>query len=184
PYYINGMINLGSAMEVQGRLDEAAKYNHMALNIWPESPHALFNLGMVSFKKNDLENARHFFELSLEKPGALPLSHFFLGLTLERLALLPLAENQYQLAIAAKAMAPEASHHLGLIALNRGENDKALALFRQAVALNPGLSEAHMNLAELYRKNGSFDLARRQAEKAAHLGFSGASEFLRQLEKP
>ena len=54
---------------------------------------------------------------------------------------------------------------LGIIALNRGENDDAMRLWKQAISINPGDMSVRMNMGVMYVKNRLFSQAQTQFER-------------------
>ncbi len=59
--------------------------------------------------------------------------------------------------------------HLGEAELANGDSEAALAAYRRAVQLNPGLEFLHLNLATAYQKLGRPDEARAEFERALEL---------------
>jgi Flp pilus assembly protein TadD len=67
------------------------------------------------------------------------------------------AATAYEAALAENPDQPEVLHLLGLVALQRGDAGRAVALIGRAVALRPAEAAFHVNLAEAYRVIGAVD---------------------------
>ena len=67
-----------------------------------------------------------------------------------------------------------ANHNLGVIALQRGHHGAALAYFRRAALLRPGLVEAHVSLGDAFKRAGCLDDAEASLRQAAGLGGGSA----------
>ena len=65
------------------------------------------------------------------------------------------AENLYQQVLQADPNQPVALHFLGVIAHQRGDNDRAVDLITKALALKPDYAEAYFNLANILMELGS-----------------------------
>jgi len=68
--------------------------------------------------------------------------------------------------------------HLGQVELAGGNADGALAAYRQAVSLNPGLDFLHLNLADAYLQLGRTPEARAELERAVELNPRSARAWL------
>jgi tetratricopeptide (TPR) repeat protein len=67
-----------------------------------------------------------------------------------------------------------ANHNLGVITLQRGHHGVAVAYFRRAAQLRPGLVETHVGLADAYKRAGCLDEAEASLRQAAALGGGSA----------
>jgi tetratricopeptide (TPR) repeat protein len=65
----------------------------------------------------------------------------------------------YREILAAQPDQPDALHLLGVVALQQGDNVRALDWIGKAIALNPRAAEYHANLAEVHRALGQLDRA-------------------------
>lgn len=64
---------------------------------------------------------------------------------------------------------PQNMNNLGDLYVRRGENEKALAYFKQAIVLNPNYADGHHNLANIYRALGKIEEAKTNYLIAAEL---------------
>ena len=65
----------------------------------------------------------------------------------------------------------------GLAHKSKGQWDRAIADFSEAIRLKPGLAEAFGNRGNVYRKKGQFDRAIKDYDRAIHLKPDGAQVF-------
>ena len=64
---------------------------------------------------------------------------------------LPKAQDIYQTILQTNAEQPQALHLFGVIALQRGEIDRAIDLIKRATIIKPDCAEAHNNLGKVFR---------------------------------
>jgi SAM-dependent methyltransferase/tetratricopeptide (TPR) repeat protein len=79
------------------------------------------------------------------------------------------AESGYRRVIEAFPTHAEAHSRLGAVLMGRGKSDEAIAHMARAAALNPGLFEAHANLAQAYSWTGQREAAIEAAYRALKL---------------
>lgn len=79
------------------------------------------------------------------------------------------AEGIYREILAQEPTHAGAVHHLGLIALQRGDVDVAIELIAKAIALQPQYAEAHCNLGNALRGAGKLDEAAAAYREAIRL---------------
>jgi len=72
----------------------------------------------------------------------------------DRRTLLNTAIDEYVDSQLAMAERPEAQANLGNLYTTKGEVDKAVAAYREAMSLEPRFAPAYINLADLYRRSG------------------------------
>jgi tetratricopeptide (TPR) repeat protein len=72
---------------------------------------------------------------------------------------------------------------LGSAYFRAGNRDLAESEWKAAVGVNPGLGEAHNNLAALYMQRSQFDQAERELDLAEKAGFSVNPQFKIDLKR-
>lgn len=92
-----------------------------------------------------------------------------LGISHHRLGRLDQAEQAYALLRRENPDHPDALHLLGVIAHQRGDARRAIALIQQAILVRPGVAAMHANLAEAYRAAGDAKSAIEQCRKALEI---------------
>jgi tetratricopeptide (TPR) repeat protein len=139
--------NLGNALRQKGQVPEALAQYRKALELQPDLAWANCNLGAIFLEQGQLDEAIAQFQRALHTallmsnnpmfaPAALAQIHFLLGRALARKGLV------------AGALAPERGE-----AVDAGDDlarkrlvDEAITHYREALALQPGLAEAHDEL--------------------------------------
>ncbi|HYB08096.1 MAG TPA: tetratricopeptide repeat protein [Alphaproteobacteria bacterium] len=79
------------------------------------------------------------------------------------------AEALYRRVLAIDPKEPDATHLLGLIAHQKGQNETAIELIGKAIALDGRVAAYHANLGEAYRALGQMDDAIRSHRRALEL---------------
>ncbi len=79
------------------------------------------------------------------------------------------AEGIYQTLLKENPEQPDALHLLGLIRMEQEQDDEAVALMEQALALFPRASHFHHNIAGLYRRMGRLEEAEAEFREAIRL---------------
>jgi tetratricopeptide (TPR) repeat protein len=149
--------NVGTALQEQGRVDEAITHYRAALAIRPDYGPSYNNLGTALMAKGDLVAAVAAFRESLRL--------------------------QPESASARKLLA-DANYDLGSARLERGDIDGAEAALRDSLLLNPNSAEAHNNLGIALASSGRLDDAMLHWRQALQLkpGFADADKNLRLAE--
>jgi tetratricopeptide (TPR) repeat protein len=91
------------------------------------------------------------------------------GLKFHRAGKLDEAERTYRTILAHIPNHPDAIHLLGVLAGQRGRNDIAIQLIKQAIALKPLTAEFHFNLSGIYRAAGNRDEAIAQLKRTIEI---------------
>lgn len=118
-----------------------------ALEVTPEDPAVLLNLGLAFESAGNLPAAVDAYRRSLAANPTQPLTLVNLGTVLERLGDAAGALDAYRGALNLDARQPLALVNLGNAYLRRGQVAEAVLYYRQGIEVNPGLSLAHFNLA-------------------------------------
>lgn len=152
-------LNLGNAMRVAGRLDDAAASYRRALDLKPDNAGASNSLGAALLKLGHVQEALTFFRRALAIDPAFALAHGNLGYALQRLGRPDEALVSLQRAV---GLAPDfaAAHtNLGNALRDLGRLDEALASHRLALKLKPEFTEAGINLGNVLRDLGQSEAA-------------------------
>lgn len=129
------MYNLGIQLQAEGKTDEAVSMFEKAVEKHPPLAEAHCALGYLKFKAGDLKGAGERFGAALKYNPSLPQAQLGWGMILARTGddqkaeqiLLPLVEQ--------RSIAARARCELGRIYAARGEQNKALKFFQDALAL-------------------------------------------------
>lgn len=136
------LLNLGARLLEQGQGQDAIHFLEQALELDPESVPVLINLGGAYVMTGRHKKARPLLEAARDHEPHNPMIWLNLGAAYLGNPALASPEQQMQ-AIAAFEKAielnpaiPNAHYNLGLIFVDRGDDDLAAAAFRQAIRVN------------------------------------------------
>ena len=138
--------NLGRALYLQGRLQEAAGHLEHALAIEPEFAEAHNNLGAVLLQEGRLEAATARIERALELDPAYAEAYDNLGLVRFRQGRLDDAAAAFAKAVEMAPDYAQGHYDLGTVRLQQGRAQDAAAQLETALDLRPDHAEAHNNL--------------------------------------
>jgi protein O-GlcNAc transferase len=160
--------NLGLALQIEGRLDDAAAAYRSACGLEPQNPEARLDLGNALLQTGRPLEALMELRAAIDIRPNLAEAHSALGDVLRTLGRQEEAQAAYGVALTFRADFAEA--HLGLAALllQRHRLEEALAAYLVGVKLKPDASEAFAELGRLLQELGRRDEARgafRQAYK-------------------
>ena len=162
-------LNLGSALDDKGQVDEAIREFQEAIRLKPDYVLAHNNLGVAIVKKGQLdEGIRQYYEAIRLKPDYAE-AHSNLGLALVRKGQLDEGIREFQEAIRLKPNFAEARNNLGMALDRKGQTDEAFSQFEEAIRLKPDFAEAHSNLGLTLVRKSQFDEAIRKFQEAIRL---------------
>lgn len=162
--------NLGTALDMLGRFDEAVHHMNEALRINPENVPAYFNLGVAYIRQGRVDEAVENYQMALrlnpqfleacanlaaayESQGQLDHAIRYYREALRINPTQPAVHQRLANLLAGQGQADEANRHLaesqygqGLILEQRGELDRAVTAYREALRLLPGHAGASERL--------------------------------------
>jgi tetratricopeptide (TPR) repeat protein len=152
--------NLGNLYRDQQRVAEAEREYRLALEGLPRYPEALINLAALCTSQGRLEEGLALYRRALEVGGERAELHHNIAIALARLGRWTAAEESLRRALALK---PEAGSYfnLGDAVERQGRPEEAIALYREAVRLDPGYAKPYYNLGLLYEGQGRREEAAR-----------------------
>jgi tetratricopeptide (TPR) repeat protein len=162
-------MNLGVALNHQGRTDEAAAAYRKAIELKPDYVEAYCNLGSVLCNQGRLDEAVATHRKAIEiKPDA-AATYSNLGSILWRRGQLDEAVTACRKAIDLKPDYAEAHTNLSVVLEAQGQLDEAVAAARKAIELEPDFTQAHINLSSVLRVQGHLNEAMASDRKAIEL---------------
>jgi Flp pilus assembly protein TadD len=153
------------------------------LNLAPESPTALIDLGLIEFRLGRAEKAQGYLQRAIRVQPDAALAWMMLGV-------IAINDDERDAATAYLAQAvylnpksPQAHNYYAVILAKRGWYDAAEDELRTVVSLAPDFAEAQFNLALVYfeRNPPAVELARRHYQKALDLGAAPDPSFAAKL---
>lgn len=151
-------VGAGAALAL-GLTRDAEQFWRVAIACSPDYAEAHYNLGVVHYRRHDLEGAARCFDRALTlSPGHAPALNN-LGAVLTRQDRFAEAEPLLERAVALDPGNAEAHNNLGLALMELGQLDKARASFDRALALKPRLAEALASRGKLCIESGELEAA-------------------------
>ncbi|MHB8954089.1 MAG: tetratricopeptide repeat protein [Pirellulaceae bacterium] len=161
--------NLGHALSVQGKLDEAIAYYHKAIDLDPNFAKAYNNLGYALKDQGKLDEAIACYRKAIELNPKAPFARYGLGNVLENQGKRDEAIACYRTAIGLDPKYAAGHRHLGAALFNQWKLDEAIAEYRQAIELDPKSANAHCNLGLALMGQGKPDEASAEYRQAIEL---------------
>jgi tetratricopeptide (TPR) repeat protein/serine/threonine protein kinase len=162
-------VNLGVALNAQGKLPEALESYRRAINLQPRYAAAHFDAGFVLYHQRKLTSAAECFRRAIEvKPDSVE-AHFYLGLVLADQGRLVDSLDELRRSIQIKPNNPDAYYNLCLVLAQLGKHAEAADACRRAIEFNPGWAEAHCNLGNNLSNQGKLVEAAQEFRRAIEL---------------
>jgi tetratricopeptide (TPR) repeat protein len=138
--------NLGAALVVLGRAQEAKEHYEQSLRINPRNAEAYNNLGNVFWQEGLVGDARERYEQALQIKPDYPEAHNNLGAVLYQAGQRDEAIEQYRQALHSKPDYADAHCNLGSALAQSGAIEEAVAHYEQALQIKPDYADAHYGL--------------------------------------
>ncbi|MFC1815003.1 tetratricopeptide repeat protein [Thermodesulfobacteriota bacterium] len=155
-------INLGTALESNGRTTDAIRHYQAALRIDPDCVDAYNNLGVILESQGKTADAIRHFQAALRIDPNYAPAHNHLGNALSGQGKTVEATNHYLTAIQIDSEYKEAHYNLGNVLLAQGKFNDAINHYLEGLRIDPLYVEAYNNLGAALTKQG------RAAEAIAH----------------
>jgi tetratricopeptide (TPR) repeat protein len=147
---------LGSQFAKEGKLEEAMKHYHQALEYTPNFPEAHFFLGNALDEQGKLDEAVDEYERALWFKPTQEQTHIFMAIALAKQKKYDAAITHYSESIRLNPDAAAAHNNLARLYHTLGRFDDAIAHYTTALEIDPRLSIAHNNLGILLLQKGRF----------------------------
>jgi tetratricopeptide (TPR) repeat protein len=160
PDYKDVQKELGNLYFVQGKYDKAIEFFTKILNENPHDLHTNLSLAGTYFAKEDYEQALKILEPFRKNPkfdDNLKL-HSFLATIYFKLNDNEEAEKEYRKVLAIDPHFRPA-YDLGLVYMDQGKAEESIEVYKQALKINPDLTEMMLHLAIAQQKNGLYNEA-------------------------
>ncbi|HEY6460454.1 MAG TPA: tetratricopeptide repeat protein, partial [Polyangiaceae bacterium] len=163
-------VELGHALELAHRYDEALEAYDAAASAAPASPVGPHEGGMRAARWGEAEWARPRLEEAIRRGGGDAETWHALGLVRLHLGDEEGAEHAYRTGAAVDPSGPECWLGLATVAIVRGDASKALAAYDKVMALRPRFAAGEMGRAWALAKLGRKDDAAKALDRAQELG--------------
>ena len=151
-FALRTLLDQGKQHHQAGRLSEAERSYHLALEMTPGHPEALHLLGLLAYRVNHFDQAIDLITQAVEEAPTNPLYWFNLGVVTQRAGNKNEAVRAYERALALNPKYVEALINLGNVFKDAYRLDEAVAVYRKAIALNPGHADTHNNLGVAFKE--------------------------------
>ncbi|MDA1089750.1 MAG: tetratricopeptide repeat protein [Proteobacteria bacterium] len=138
--------NLGNALLILGRHDEASASFATALHIDPNLAEAHYNTGNILKDQGQPDAAVQCYERALAIKPDYAEARSNLGNAFTALGRLSDAVGCYETVLQGRPELPEVHYNLGNALRGLGRLDNAIESFQKAIEINPDYAEAHSNL--------------------------------------
>jgi len=156
----NAWNNLGLIAAREGHTEEAIAHFQQALQLSPDNPIALDNLGNAFRQKKDWGKAAEAFQHTLAINSTDSEANFGLGMVYAQTDDNERAEEYLNRALKARPSYPEGLNNLGILYLRTHRRDQAVAKFQECIRVAPSFDQAYLNLARVYAIEDTPDKAR------------------------
>jgi tetratricopeptide (TPR) repeat protein len=144
--------NLATALDRQGRTDEALKYFQQSLADHPDFGITLANYGDALRRQGKLQEALVYLRRAVQRDPRQIAAANNLGETLARLGKLDEASTCLEQALEREPNFVPLRLNLALVRVQQGKLAEAIVLYQQALAIDPSSADAYANLGiTLYR---------------------------------
>jgi len=161
--------NLGIALAEKGETDKAIYYYTKAIDLNPEFSEAYNNLGILLFKKNKLKEAIDHFQAALKlMPDNVDFQHNFL-IILQNQEQVNAAIEKIQTRLKSKPNDPLLHYQLGNMYEKKGEDEKAILSYRNALSVKSDFKPAINSIFMIYKNRKEYPAAIFFLEKLINL---------------
>jgi len=166
---IEGWNNLGIARSAAGEIEGAYDAFRRVLELEPENPGALLNMGNYLYEKREFEAAKNYFERACKARVDFPDAWFNLGNTLIELENFEEARQAFEKAIRYRREFPSALKNLGWIHEREQRFAEAKECYTEALLGNKADARLHVNLGNVNIRLKKYDEAKKCFLRAVRL---------------
>ncbi|MGO9802003.1 MAG: tetratricopeptide repeat protein [Steroidobacteraceae bacterium] len=148
------LIDEGSALKKQGRIDEAMARYDAAVQVDPQCASAHLNRGNILLASAQFDAARSAYEQAIACDPQYAAAHFNLGNLRYRAGDFAHALRNYQVAVGIKPQFADAFVGMANALFGLGRTAEATESYRRALTVSPDHAEAHFNLGVLAMTQG------------------------------
>jgi predicted O-linked N-acetylglucosamine transferase (SPINDLY family) len=158
PSDFHAWCNLGSALKLQGKMDEAMVGYRKAIELKPDFPDAHYNLALVLQETGLVDEAIQHYEKAIELDPHYSETYNNLGVLFQEKSKFDDALGYFQKALAFDNNPARALNNLGNISSEMGQIDEAESHYRRLLQMSPYLSYTHSNLLLTMNYNPLHDM--------------------------
>jgi protein O-mannosyl-transferase len=171
--------NLGSALEIDGKIDEAISLYRKAIQINPTYFEAQFNLGLALATRGQQNEAIEHYRKAIQIGGSGCFRALnSLGVSLAAQGHWDEAIENYRQSIQINPNYPEAQYNLDNALAAKGRFEEAIENLRKAIQLNPNDGDALDNLGNVLAALGRFEEAIENYRRAIQINSNRPETFV------
>ncbi len=176
------LLALAHDYERQKRPDDAERMLGYVLAVSPDNAQALHLMGVVAYRKGQIERALALMERAIDKGVDTALFYRNIGELYRVLGRLDEAKETARRSVALSPHDALALMNFGVILAERQEHDAAIDCFERAMQIAPAMASAHFGLAEVLLGKGEF--ARGWAEYEWRFRIADVPPLMPKTDKP
>jgi tetratricopeptide (TPR) repeat protein len=161
--------NLGTALQAEGRLDEAIARYRRAIELQPDYAPAFSNMGTALRARGDLDQAVATYERALAMRPDYPDAHYNLANALLDKNQPDKAAEHFRIALESIPGSAGVHNNLGIALADEGKVDEAISAFSRALTLDPRSARAHKNIGNALASRGQTEDAIRHLSQAVDI---------------
>jgi predicted O-linked N-acetylglucosamine transferase (SPINDLY family) len=150
-------LDIGLQHHRAGRAAEAEAVYRQALAREPNSPDALYLLGVIEHERGNNESAAELIGRAATLRPATPQFHSDLGVVLLKLRRTDEAVEAFRRAVALQPDSPAAYLNFGVVLHELDRFDDAIDAYQNAIRLQPRFANAHFNVGAALQQLGKLD---------------------------
>ncbi len=150
------LLDFGTVLEKQGKLDEAVELYQQALRVQPDFIQAHFYLANTFTKQGKLDEAVELYQQALRIQPDFIQAHFYLANTFTKQDKFDQAVESYQKVLKLQPDFTQAHFFLANAFKKQGKLDLAVESCQKVLKLKPDFTQAHFFLANLLKQQGKF----------------------------
>lgn len=178
---VDSFTRAGRRAYVAGRYAIAAELFDIALDVNPGHVESLINLGVASFRLDELDKAEDAFANAISLRETSYYAHQMLGAVQYQKGNLEQARENFEQALLLRPENPQALSFLGTLSAIDGDVATAEKHYLAALELDPDLPTPLYNLARIYSSLGDKEKARSFYERALSKGADADPELENQI---
>lgn len=158
--------NLGNALLLQSKVNQAIWHYRSALRLNPNYPDPNYNLGRVLYQQGEMNEAKVHLRQAIQAAAGYIPAHVLLGLVHQSQGKQKQAIAAFKQAIKLDPDSVQAHYNLGRIYHSQGQAGEAVSHYRQVLRLTPRNGVVYFELADVFGKQGQFDQAMEHLNQA------------------
>ena len=161
--------NLGTALQEEGRLDDAIERYQRAIALSPGYAPAYNNMGAALRARGDVDEAIDTYQQAIAVQPNYPDAHYNLANALLDADQPDLAAEHFQLALVGIPGSAQVHNNLGIALAEKGQFEEAVTQFRLSIEADPNSAIGYKNLGNALAAQGRSSDALPHLQRAAEL---------------